>query len=385
MSEHEVLDDPAVLDELVEAVLADSHYAIDTEFHREKTYFPRVALVQIGWSGGVALIDPLAVDISPLARLFDSDATAVLHAADQDLEVFQLECGTVPSTMFDTQIAAGFLGMATPSLAALHERWLGLTLPKGDRLTDWLARPLRESQLDYAASDVSHLLELHGRLVAALEERGRREWVDDECELSRSRDRSGRDPDEAWRRIKEVRQLRGKKLSVARSIAAWRERRAVEVDQPPRFVLPDLAVVSISQRLPKNADSLRKGRGVDSRYLRNGAGEAILQAVRDGLQAEPPPARSNRAAELDRGLRPAITLVSAWVSQLARDLEIDTAILATRSDIEAFLRGDDDARLATGWRADVAGAAVRRLVDGDAALAFDGKGGLLLEDRVGHN
>ena len=385
MSEHEVLDDAVALDDLIDEVLSDSYYAIDTEFHREKTYFPRVALVQIGWSGGVALIDPLAVDISPLARLFDSAATAVLHAADQDLEVFQLECGTVPSSMFDTQVAAGFLGMATPSLAALHERWLGMTLPKGDRLTDWLARPLRESQLDYAASDVAHLLELHDRLVAALEERGRCSWVEDECELVRRRDRSGRDPDEAWRRIKEARQLRGKKLSVARSIAAWRERRAIEVDQPSRFVLPDLAVVSISQRLPKNADSLRKSRGVDSRYLRNGAGEEILEAVREGLDASPPPARPNRAGDLDRNLRPAITLVSAWVSQLARDLEVDTAILATRSDIEAFLRGDDDARLATGWRADVAGAAVRRLVDGDAALAFDGHGGLVLEPRVGHD
>ncbi len=382
MSEHEVLETAVELDALVDAVAGESHYAIDTEFHREKTYFPHVALVQIGWSGGVALIDPLAVDIAPLARLFDGDGTAVLHAADQDLEVFQLECGTMPARMFDTQVAAGFLGMATPSLAALHERWLGLSLPKGDRLTDWLARPLRESQLDYAASDVAHLLGLHDRLVSALDERGRLSWVEDECEIVRKRDRSGRDPDEAWRRIKEARQLRGKKLSVARSIAAWRERRAVELDQPPRFVLPDLAVVSVSQRLPKNIDALRKARGLDSRYLRNGAGDQILDAVRQGRDADPPIARANRSGELDRTLRPAITLVSAWVSQLARDLEIDAAILATRSDIEAFLRGDTDARLATGWRVEVAGEAVKELVGGEAALAFDGKGGLVLEPRV---
>lgn len=152
-------------------------YAIDTEFHRERSYFPRVALIQINNGSEIALIDPLAVDPEPLADLLLSDGVAVVHAASQDLEVFQHWAGVVPREIFDTQLAAGFTGMSTPSLAALHDRVLHISLPKTSRLTDWLARPLSAEQLDYAASDVLHLLELRDRLVEELTARGRLQWA----------------------------------------------------------------------------------------------------------------------------------------------------------------------------------------------------------------
>jgi ribonuclease D len=360
------------------AVLADEpRYALDTEFHRERTYHPKVALVQLGWPGGIALVDPLAVDIRPLASLFRGPGVAVIHAAQQDLDVLTRACGAVPSRLFDTQLAAGFVGHATPSLGNLLSAELGVKLPKADRLSDWLRRPLTAGQEAYAAADVAHLLELHDRLVAQLESLGRLEWAEAECEELRVRPTGPADPCDAWLKLKDVRTLRGRSRGVAQSVAAWRERRAAALDLPVRFVLPDLAVLGIAQRPPTTAEELRQTRGVEERHARGATANELLAAVRDGL-THPVDLPETNGEELDRQLRPAVTLVSAWVSQLARDQRIDTALLATRADLVDLLRGDPDARLSHGWRAATVGEDVRHLVEGEAALAFDGRGGLRL-------
>ncbi|MDH5238720.1 MAG: HRDC domain-containing protein, partial [Acidimicrobiia bacterium] len=322
-------------------------------------------------------------DLQPVAQLLASDTTAVMHACGQDLEVLELAAGTVPVELFDTQVAAGFLGMATPSLSSLHERFLQKRLPKGDRLTDWLARPLKQGQLDYAASDVRYLLQIHDMLTEELEQRGRLEWAADELAEVRERVRTVRDPDEAWRKIKETRHLKPKAMGVARAVAAWRERRAAEIDQPVRFVLPDLAVVALAQRTPSSTAELKGLRGVDDRHLRGRVGESVLEAVAEGLAAPVTKTPVSRSSEPRRELRPAVALISAWVSQRARELEIDTTLLATRADIEAFVRGDDDGRLRHGWRAQVVGGGLTHLLEGEAALAFDSDNGLVLEERTG--
>lgn len=376
-----LVDDDDAWGEVLEQLADEPRYGVDTEFHRERTYFPKLALVQISWSGGAVLIDPLAVDLERFAGVLEGPGTAVMHAAGQDLEVLHQACGAVPTTLFDTQLAAGFVGMSSPSLASLVEREIGEKLEKGDRLTDWLRRPLSEDQRRYAALDVAYLFELHDRLLEQLEADGRVEWAAAECERLRCSNPWDRDPEEAWRRIKEVRQLRGRTLGVAQSVAAWRERRAATIDQPVRFVMPDLGIVGVAQRAPRTASELKKIRGIDDRHTRGAAVEGILAAVAEGVERPVPPPRADVPAELSRELRPAVGLVSAWVSQLARDARIDTALLATRADLEALLRGDADARLAHGWRAELVGGPIRRLVEGRAALAFDGSGGLLLEKR----
>lgn len=382
MPGYRIVDTDRALQEVVDALLEQPRYALDTEFHRERTYWPKVALVQIAWPGDLVLIDPLVVDLSPLRPVMESDALAVLHAASQDLEVLELACGAVPNRLFDTQIAAGFLGMSTPSLASLHERELGVALPKSSRLTDWLERPLGDAQLDYAASDVERLLEIHDRLSEQLEVRGRTGWAADECEIMRTRWRGPRDPDEAWRKIKEARHLKGRALTIARSVAGWRERRAAEIDQPVRFVLSDIAVVGVAQSAPKDVEALAKVRGVDKGLAKGSLGPAILDAVAEGVASDWRPPRPPKRPADTRDLRPAVALVAAWVNQLARDRELDPALLATRADVEALVRGDDDARLATGWRAELAGGPIRRLVAGDAALAFE-DGAVVLEERSG--
>jgi ribonuclease D len=395
------VEDTGALARIVERIVQRPAYAIDTEFHRERTYWPKLALVQLAWhpdaSGDrdreddaeptIALVDPLAVDdLSPLADLLQSDALAVLHAADQDLEVLDVACGGTPRRLFDTQIAAGFLGFSSPSLATLCDRLLGRRMTKGDRLTDWTQRPLTDAQKRYAADDVAHLLDLHAKLTRRLAKVGRLEWATEECAAMLARPRQPQDPDTAWWRIKESRSLRGPTRGVAAAVAAWRERRAAEVDRPPRTVLSDLAILGIAHRQPRTVDDLKGIRGFDARSLREAAARELLAVVERGRNIKPSDIETPPTDDLDRRLRPAATLAAAWVGQLAQDLRIDAALLATRNDLHAFLRGAPGARLARGWRNDIVGERVRLLVDGNAALAFRaGKGDLVLERRSGED
>jgi len=366
--------------ELVARLNDAPRYAIDTEFHREKTYFPHVAVVQVADEHGVSVVDPLVVDLAPFASVLAGPGLAVMHAARQDMEVLEQACGTTPARLLDTQLAAGFLGYTSPSLSTLLERELGVRTGKADRLTDWLKRPLTDRQLAYAADDVAHLLLLHDRLSTRLAERGRTAWADEACEELRIDPRGPRDPDEAWRRIKEVRHLKGSRLALAQVVAAWRERRAATLDLTPRFVLSDLGVVSVATSTPATVDELKGLRGVDGRVLKAGGGEELIELVASSKDLRPSGRPQRNAAELDSQLRPVVPLISAWVNQRARDLDLETALLATRSDLEDLLRGVPDARLTKGWRAEIVGEPIRRLVAGEAALAFDHGNGLVLVD-----
>ena len=372
---------PETLEALVDTLAGVDEFAFDTEFHRERTYYPQLALLQVAWDGGIALVDPLAVDIAPLARCLGGPGIVVAHAASQDLEVLDRACGCVPATLFDTQVAAGFLGFSTPSLATLAERMLHLHLPKGDRLTDWRQRPLTRNQLDYAASDVAHLLELARLIREQLAVAGRLEWAIQECQTMHSAARAPQDPDTSWWKIKEVRHLRGKSRGVAQEIGAWRERTAAMTDRPVRTVLPDLGVLAIASHPPANLDGLRGMRGLEGRVPKGESGAALMEAVGRGLRLEPERLRVPPSDDVDRGMRPAANLASAWIGQLARDLRIDATLLATRADLHAFLRDPATSRLAEGWRGQLIGDRIRRLVSGEAAIAFDGRGGLVLEER----
>jgi ribonuclease D len=379
---HSLITTDKELDAAISSASSAARYAIDTEFHRERTYFPQVALIQLTWDGGeVALIDPLEVDLKPLAALLDGDGTCVVHAGVQDLEVLDLSCGTIPSKVFDTQIAAGFLGVSTGSLASLLDRFLGLSLPKGDRLTDWLRRPLTDDQLRYAASDVEHLLALTDILQEQLAIEGRAGWAAEECELLKERPRNRRVPEEAIARIKEARSLKGQAYRVATSLAAWREQRAAERNTPVRQVLSDLGIVAIAQQAPTSPEKLRGLRGVEGRHLKDGAQQEIIEAVLAGKAMSPSERNTPRAPELPRHLRPVVTLVTTWIAQLARDHRLDPALLATRADVENLLKNDPDCRLNRGWRQDLVGKPIAQLVNGDAAVAFDGDGNLVLEAR----
>jgi ribonuclease D len=368
--------------EVLDGLAGADLYCLDTEFHRERTYHARLALLQLAWDDEIALVDPLAVDVAPLRRILEGPGRCVMHAASQDLEILARVCGTVPAQLFDTQVAAGFLGFSSVGLAGLLHAELGQTVPKADRLTDWMVRPLPDGALSYAASDVAHLEALHDVLVAKLDGRGRLQWALDECEVVRSRSAVPNDPSRAWWRIKEARALRGRAAAVAQSLAAWRERRAAEVDRPIRFLLADLPLVAMAQRPPTTEADLGRVRGLDEGKRKGGAARELLEAVADGVELPLEAVQVPPADGVDRSRRAAASLVSAWAAQRARDLEIDAAILATRADIEQLLMGEGG-RLALGWRHDVMGEPIRALAAGEASLALDPNGRLVLETRSG--
>jgi ribonuclease D len=367
------IDTDEALAALIVQVSRAPSYALDTEFHGERTYWPRLALVQVAWLDEIALIDPFAVDARALCPLFAGPTTMVAHAADQDLTIIERLCGAPPSSVFDTQVAAGFLGMGSPSLAVLVERTLGVRLAKGDRLTDWTARPLRDEQKRYAASDVEHLLALRAALEEQLVEEGRLEWALDECETRRARDRTRPDVSTVWWKIKGARQLRGRARGVAQEVAAWRERTAQHLDLPPRFVLSDLALAAAVQRAPHTREELSAIRGIEGRHLRNGAADEILRAVEVGAALEGNDLRLPETDRVDRSLQPAVTVMGAWLAQRADELRLDPSVLATRADIARFL-DDGSGRLASGWRADLVGQPLRRLLTGESSIVLTNGG-----------
>lgn len=373
----EWVDSEKTLDDVIDSVLGGSRYAIDTEFHREKTYYPKLALVQIRWGTQTALIDPLAVDPRRLARLFSSEILAVFHAAQQDLEVLRHASLEAPRNIFDCQVAAGFVGFSTPSLATLVQAVKKTSLSKGDRLTDWLRRPLTDQQCAYAADDVVHLFDLHDELTRQLTELGRIDWVNDACAELASRPTGPQDPSDAWLRLKEVRALKGSARGVAQALAKWREERAMRSDLPPRRVMSDMALLGISQRVPKSVEELANTRGVDDRHLSAEYCKEIMTAVRDGAKNSIVlPSTDND--DVDKFARPALTLITAWVGELARKHKIDATLLATRSDITAFLRKSPNARLREGWRATLIGDDLTRILNGEVGLSVDRDGHLKL-------
>lgn len=354
-------------------------YGLDAEFHGESSYYPRLAVLQLAGPAGVAVVDATTVDVRPLAAVLDGPGLMVAHAGEQDLQVLRRSVGTLPSRMLDTQVAAGFLGFNSPSLAKLVGELLGVRLEKGARMSDWFKRPLTDDQIRYAAADVVHLLDLRAVLEERLAAAGRLAWAYEESE----RRRRVREPDvdTAWWRIKGYRQLRGPSRGVAQELAAWRERTAMALDKPARRVLSDEALLLLAERPPRSAADMPKSRLFDARRLSAAVVAELLDAVARGRDLAKDRIRLPPDNDLPSHLQPLATLLAAWVAQQSRDLSIDATLLATRGDIEAFLRRDPDSELAAGWRAELVGATVGRIVAGTAAVAFDGRSRLVLVDR----
>lgn len=375
---HEWIADDRALSDFVDFATDHDEYHLDTEFHREKTYFPRLALVQIRAGERTVLIDPLNVDLQLLQGLFHGPGLAVLHAAQQDLDVMTQSMGFVPSRIFDTQVAAGFIGYSSPSLVTLASSLLKVNVPKGDRLTDWLRRPLTEDQRNYAASDVIHLSEIRRLITEDLVQRGRLQWAEEACEELRTRPVGPTNPDDAWLRVKDIRTVKGRSRWVAREVARWREERAMSLDIPPRHVMSDIALLGIAQRAPSSSEELSSCRGIDGRLASGSLGSAILDAVQRGMEHASSGELSfplPEGDELEKSMRPAVTLVGVWVAELARQSDLDPALLGTRRDIVDLLAGTTGARLAQGWRADILGRDIEMLIQGRMALTFRGTAG----------
>jgi ribonuclease D len=342
------IDNDAALARLVAALEQTSIAAVDTEFVREKTYYPQLCLIQIGTADQVACIDCLAgLDLTALyARLFDPGFTWVLHSARQDLEVVFRLAGSMPPRLIDTQLAAALTGYPPQvGLEGLLKRTLGVELGESFARTDWSRRPLPDAALRYALDDVRHLLAAWERLDAELARLGRREWLHEDSERMRT-EHPVTDATAVWSRLKGAHGLPFASQCAALALVRWREAAAQRSDRPRRWLLADEVLLAIAAALPSDAEAL--GRLVQSKYLVRNA-DAVLAAVASrtdaALQAE---VRANAAKKApDKSV---VKELQERVREHAAALGIEPEILATRRDLLAVALGSPPPHLTTGWR-----------------------------------
>ncbi len=372
------VDDDRALGELVKVLVDEPAYGLDTEFLSERTYWPQLCLVQVSWPTGVALVDPLTCDVRALVDVLRAPATMITHAGASDLPILERAVGARPTALFDVQLAAGFVGLGLPSLGSLVSVLLGVRLDKSEQLADWSARPLSPAVRKYAAADVEYLFPLTLELDHRLQDLGRQTWAASECEQLRLNADRRSDPDTAWWKIKGASGMRGEKAKVAQAVGAWRERRAQRLDLVPRFVLPDLAMAAVVGRPPRTRDDVMKLRGVNR--MSSEVAHELLEAVEAGRAM--PTSELRMPEKLDDGpeLEAAVALVVAYIAELARSQRIERQLLATRDDVKALVNGRPS-RLDSGWRREVAGDRLHRLLDGEAVIRLtDGGRHLRLEE-----
>ena len=362
------------LRELVSRLRTAPVVGIDTEFMRERTYFARLCLVQLGTDELSAIVDPLAIDdLSPLCDLLSDPAvTKVLHAGSQDLEIFYRICGLAAAPVFDTQIAATLAGFPQQvGYGALVQEVFGVKLDKGDSYTDWAKRPLTDTQVEYALNDVRYLPEMYRRLTTQLADGGRTEWLS--ADFERLADPATYEivPEEQWRKVKRISSLNRRQLAVAREVAAWRENQAIKRDVPKRWIIGDESIVEIARRMPKTAEELRDIRGVGDK-VGKGATGGLLAAVAAGVAVSdedlPSLAKRRRLAGDVDG---AVDLMVALVRLRAREHGVAMPLLASRDDLERLAGGDRDGHpLLEGWRRTMVGNELLELLEGRLTLSL---------------
>ena len=371
------IDTPPALESLCAHLKGKPWLAVDTEFMREKTYYPELCLVQVADNETVACVDPLALpSLVPLLEvLLDERTVKVLHAARQDLEIFFHLTGKVPSPVFDTQVAARFLGLADQAgYGAVVQALLGISLDKSHARTDWARRPLTERQVTYALSDVTHLRPTYEKLMRRIAKTGRASWVDEEMAVLTNPATYRQDPREAWRRLK-VRSEKPRLLAVLREVAAWREEEAQRRNLPRSRIIKDETVVEIAAHAPTTIEDLGHSRGVSRGQLEGRQGAAILAAVRAGLavpEAECP--KPDPRPDLPGGLAPIVELLRVLLKTKCEAHEVAQKLVASAADLDLIAASDDAAVPAmTGWRRELFGDDALALKRGRIALSVAGK------------
>ncbi|MGN8197667.1 ribonuclease D [Salinisphaera sp. RV14] len=358
------IEDDAALAAFV-AGLADRDWiAVDTEFLRERTYYPKLCLVQIADTDHIGLIDVLALsDLTPLAGLLtDARVRKVFHSAEQDLEVLYQSFGTMPAPIFDTQVAAPLLGFDDQmGYARLVEALLDKKLPKGHTRTDWSHRPLPDGALDYAADDVRYLAVAYPMLRETLAAADRLDWLAGDFERMVEPDRFDVDTRAAWRRIKAWNRLAPVAQQVLAELADWREREAMAADRPRRWILADAPLIAIAESQPTRDIDLADTPDLPVRTLER-HGDALLNCVARGL-TRPAEVLDPNAGPPDEATRRRIKTGMRALARAAEAADIPPAAVASRADVAAIVAGRRDGRLLRGWRAEVAGRAVVEAVE----------------------
>lgn len=349
-----LIDRPGDLQELCRTLRGTEFIAVDTEFIRERTYYPKLCLVQVAAGEMFACVDAIALDLKPLNKIIlDPTITKVLHAARQDFEIFAQLTGRVPAPLFDTQVAADLCGLGDQGgFAALAAGLLSVDIDKSHARTDWSRRPLGKKQLQYAIDDVRYLVPIYAELRDRLAERDRLRWLQEECERLLDPALYVIAPEDAWQRLGGLAGLDQQRFHTARLLAHWREERAVKLDRPRGWVMRDDVLMRIAATLPRDEASLADIKGMPRPLLRKESGR-LLGVIDVALQCEDPlpelpgpPSREER--------RRADRMINE-VRRVAAEIEISPSTLATRRDIKAVVRGDTGALPLHGWRREVIG------------------------------
>jgi len=350
---------------------------VDTEFLREKTYWPQLCLVQVAGPGEAVAIDPLAegLDLAPLFELMANPGVLkVFHAARQDVEIFHHLTGRVPAPLFDTQVAAMVCGFGdSVSYETLVSKLAGVRLDKSSRFTDWSLRPLTERQLAYALSDVVHLRPIYEKLHRRLVKSGRTEWLDRELAVLTDPATYNVDPTTIWRRFK-LRSAKPRFRAILRELAAWREREAQSRDLPRGRLVRDEALLEIAAHAPTTVEDLARVRGLGRSFAEGRLGGDLLAAVVRGLAVPDSDCpKEETALDAAPGSGPVIDLLRVLLKMKSEDHHVAAKLIASASDLEAIAADDQaDVPALSGWRQEVFGNDALALKHGGLALAISG-------------
>jgi ribonuclease D len=357
---------------------AENFVTVDTEFMREKTYYPELCLVQLAGTHDVAVVDAQAkgIDLTPLGKLLAAqNVTKVFHACRQDIEIFLLLFGAVPAQIFDTQIAAMVAGFGDQvGYDALVSALTGGHIDKAHRFSDWSARPLTPAQISYAAADVTHLRTVYERLVTRLQADKRMEWVGEEMAALADPNTYRVDPDHAWERLK-LRTGNRRQLAIVQALAAWREREAQRINIPRQRLLKDEQIPEIAALAPDTPEELTRARGISSGFATGKSGISLLAAIAGAktLPEEKLP-RAERQRESQRASPALVALLKVLLNARAEQNNVAARLVASSEDIESLALDESaDNPILHGWRAEMFGTDALRLIRGQIALSAQGK------------
>lgn len=345
--------------------------AVDTEFLRERTYYAKLCLVQVATPDECVAIDPLAIDdLTPLAELMaDVNTLKVFHACSQDMEVLDHTLGVLPTPIFDTQVAAGFLGERSQvSYNGLVHAFCNVTLPKTESLTDWSRRPLSPKQIEYALDDVRYLIQAYPVIADKLRALGRTAWVRDEIRVLTSPEHYHTDPRQAFKRVKRISSCTRRQLGVARELAAWREQRAEARDVPRKWIMSDEVLLALCKAAPKTVDGFRRMRGTEQLSERDVqvALDAIARGLRCPQENLPSMGRAHHTPTPEQ--ESVIDLMYALIRLVSDRSGVATSLIISRDGLLSYIDHPERSPLREGWRFELVGTLIDDLLQGNIGL-----------------
>lgn len=358
---------------LCDQILREPWIALDTEFLREKTYYPKFCLLQIAAPGWVACVDPLAItDLGPLLEaIYHPAITKVLHSCRQDLEIFYQITGKIPQPIFDTQIAAPLLGFQeNPGYAMLVSSFLNINLSKAHTRTDWSERPLSPDQIQYAADDVIYLCKIYQIMCEQLQKLDRLNWLESDFALLDNHELYQLSPENAWLKIRGKNKLTGRQLSILQSLTEWRERTAQSENKPRNWLFPDDMLMELAKLQPITLPELGKIRNIHERSVSR-YGKVLCELVAAARERTPKPLNEKaQPSKKTQQHEAVLDVMGAVVRIRAEENSLNPIILATRKDLEQLLFGDEDSLLLNGWRYNMAGRELQGMLQGEFVLSL---------------